>query len=365
MSGNTGKHKIKPELTKFRQDPKVAQWSKSLNDNTRPTYISQLFAVCTGLGLTGSQLLTEAETNPKALSISVKGYINGLKGKFSPNSIGFRLSTMNSYLDFHEVARLPLAGLKIKHARSQRHPALSWEVATRIISLVDSQYQPIFKLMLWSMDLERVVRLNKDSKRIAEIKKQLQDPDTDFVKIDVPEGRKGNPDPYYLLVPRDIAAYLPVLGAGGKPIAHKAAIWGAWRTGLRRSGLPIDRKHGAHNLRSCWKTEATKKSLPDELQEHQLGHMVDDLNYQRVQDDHLWVLEQFRKAWSIRELATKEELDARVKMLEDKLSTLTEDLQWPVVECVNCKHRERYSEIAGDYKCSKCGFKQYNPISQP
>ncbi|MGA3107862.1 MAG: hypothetical protein ABSD99_00170 [Candidatus Bathyarchaeia archaeon] len=323
----------KETFTEFKKDPKVSQWIKGLHPNSVSGYGSALFAICTGLELTGTEFLEEAEANPKALSIKVKSLIKSLNGSFSQITLGYRIAAMNNFLDFHEIERLPLAGLKIKRARPAVHPLLKWEDAERIISLAPEAYQPVYRLMLWGLDAERFIQLNQDRLRLKAIEQQLEDPHRDLVKITV-NGRKSNANPYYLLVPRTVASYLPVRKVKGQPIIGTHNIQAGWRTALLRAGLPFDKTHGAHNLRSCWLTEATRRGLDPVLREFQLGHQVDGLNYQRVMQDEVWVLEQHRKAWQIQPAATKQELkvlqeenkllkDTLIQQLVDRLTVLS------------------------------------------
>jgi hypothetical protein len=318
----------KEKLAEFKKDPKVKQWIQSLHPNSVSGYQSGLFAICKGLGLTGTQFLKEAETDPKGTSIKVKSLIKSLNGQFSQVTLGYRIAAMNNFLDFHETDRLPLAGLRIKRARPAVHPLLKWEDAEKIISLAPVAYQPVYRLMLWGIDAQRFVDLNQDKARLKAIKQQLEDPQKDFIKITV-NGRKSNANPYYLLVPRTVASYLPIRKVKGQPIIGKHNIQMNWRTALLRAGLPFDKTHGAHNLRSCWLTEATRRGLDPVLREFQLGHQVDGLNYQRVMQDEVWVLEQHRKAWQIQPAATKQELTTtkqQVTALQEENKLLKETL---------------------------------------
>jgi hypothetical protein len=321
-----GAHWIKPERTKFRSDAKVQEWLASLYPSTKVSYEYDLYRLCkVGLNLTGSQFLQAAEKEPKETSRKVKTYLKQVESKYNGMNAARCKAAMVSYLNFFEVA-LPLTGLKIRRGKSAPHPLLTWEDASRIISLVDSAYQPVFKLMQWSIDAERFILINNDQKILADVKQQLQDKAKEFIKITIPK-RKNNPNPYYILVPRELASYLPVRTVRNEPLKAKWNLHHQWRQALRKSGLPVDSKHGAHNLRSCWLTEATKRELQPELREFQLGHEVDGLNYQRIQQDDSYVLEQFHKAWAIKPSATKEGLEKKTNEIELIKGMLVESLQ--------------------------------------
>jgi hypothetical protein len=318
-----GAHWIKPERTNFRSDSKVQEWLASLYRSTKVSYESDLYRLCkVGLNLTGSQFLQAAESDPKEVSRKVKTYLKQIEQQYNGMNAARCKAAMVSFLNFYEVS-LPLTGLKLRRGRARPHPYLSWEEATRIISLTDASYQPVFKLMQWAIDAERFIEINNDEQTLNEIKEQLKDRKRDFVKINVAK-RKTNPNPYYILVPRELATYLPVRTVRNEPLKAKWNIHHQWRMALKRANLPVDGKHGAHNLRSCWLTEATKRGLDPVLREFQLGHEVDDLNYQRVSLDEKYVLDKFREAWqyTTAEVAvehqqhTIEDLQAQIKKLE-------------------------------------------------
>jgi hypothetical protein len=313
----TGEKLKKPELAKFVQDSKVSDWLKNLHPNSRSPYKSALFILCQGLNVTGSELLHQCETNAKEMSIRVKSLIKSLNGTVKQSTLAYRLAAMKNFLDFYEVEPLPLAGLRIKAGRAEAHPQLKWADAERIISLAPSAYQPVYRLMMWGLDAERFTQLNNDEKVLANVKEQLKDRDQPFIRIPAVNGRKGNASPYYVMVPRAVAEYLPIRKVKGRTNITKYSIQDNWRTALLRAGLPIDRKHGAHNLRSAWMDEATYRGLDAVLREFQLGHSVDPLNYSRVTKDLDWVMEQFVNAWRVKPTATKEELAARDQKIRE------------------------------------------------
>jgi hypothetical protein len=184
------------------------------------------------------------------------------------------------------------------------------------------------------MDAQRFIELNNDPERIKKIKEQLNEqPPKDLIKVDFDKGRHGNESPFYMLIPRELAQYLPVRTVRGEPEKRTTNIRANWAGALKAAGLPRDGAHGAHNLRSYWKTEATKRGLDEVLRQHQLGHTVDQLNYQRVMQDQKYVEGEFRKAWKIQPAATKEELtarDAKIEQLENKnlrLETRLDELE--------------------------------------
>jgi len=330
----SGSNLVNEELQQFRKDPKVKTWESSLHPKTKSGYTSNLYHIVrVGLGLTGSEFLRVAEQNPKETSIKVKANVKSLNGQLSNNTLLKRVASMQNFLDFFEVERLPLSGLRIKTIRAVPRPLLSWHEAERIIKLADAAYQPVYRFMLWGLDAERFVQLNTDKQALQEVKELLENPTNDFIEIPI-HRRKEQGGPYYILTPRELAENLPVRKIAATPIDNVWTIQFNWRVALKRAGYPTNKKYGAHNLRSYWKTEALKRGLPEELRQFQLGHTVDEMNYQRIFQDKKWVLEQFRKAWEIKPVATKEELEQRDKKIAElegvkgvTLQLLQEDIQ--------------------------------------
>jgi hypothetical protein len=178
--------------------------------------------------------------------------------------------------------------------------------------------------MLWGgLDDQRFVEINSDESRISIIKKQLDNQAAQWVKIDIPKGRKQSP-PYYVIVPRNVAALLPVLRANRKPVVSRQRLIIHWNTGLRRAGFEYKR-FGPHTLRSVFRSEATRRGLNPIIAEFQLGHRPDPLNYQRLNQDLKWVLSEFDKAWQTQQAATTDDLkerDGKIERLEDHLTEL-------------------------------------------
>ena len=312
------KFQVKPETEQFLKDPTVTQWISSLHPNTASAYKYTLFHLCKSLGVSPSEILQQAESNSKELGIKVKILLRNNPSKLEARKMK---SVLGNFLALHEL-ELPLTGLKLKHRRSPSHPLMQWEEAERVIELSDAEYRPAYKVMLYSaFDAERFIQVNNDPAILADVKRQVE-AGNDLVKITIKDGRKNNPDPYYVLFPREIAMLLPVR-AHGKPLDNKVNLWYNWRKAVRNAGYTVGghkSEYGAHNLRSVWQTEMTKRNLPGELREHQLGHVVDSLHYQRITSDEKYVLEQHRKAWKLTETASKQDLEA----LQTEMSQMRE-----------------------------------------
>jgi hypothetical protein len=330
--GKRGAGNISPEerqrLAVFREDKYWKEWKATLHKNNH--YESQLFGLLapTRLNLSPTQLVEQAKSPETVndLSKRVKIAFAQMKSEYDPATLRIFLSALRNFLALNELV-LPLIGFKIEIPRKVK-PFMSWNDAEKVISLSNLEYQNVFRVMLWGIDRERFIQLNKDKKRLDAIKTQLKDESRDWIKIMIPAGRKRSAA-FYLLIPRSAAELLPVLDQHGHPIVGGNNITRAWRNGLRRAGFDYE-QYGPHNLRSVWMSEATRRKLDPILREFQLGHTVDDRNYQRLTQDEKWVTEQFRQAWETQPLVTEDQLasrDARMQTLESENKDLKARLE--------------------------------------
>jgi integrase len=308
-------------LDDFRSDKFWKEWISTLHPNTRKSYESGLFTLLGTLELTPTQLIEQATNSEtqKDLSKRVKIVFTQLAQKYSYSARNSMFAGFKNFLALNDIA-LPLRGFKIKLERKVK-PLFTWDDAEKTISKASVEYQPVYRVMLWSaLDNERFVQLNRDQKRLAEITRQLGDEKRDWIRIDVPKGRKSSP-PFYTRVPGDIAELLPVLDQQGKPITNKNSIHYHCGNALKRAGFQFTH-FGPHNLRSAWTGEATKRKLEPVVREHQMGRVADSENYQRMQQDERWVIAEFWKAWATQETATTrdlEERDTKIEQLEAEL----------------------------------------------
>lgn len=299
-------------LASFRKDKYWIEWKSTINPRNT-SYESGLFLLLGKLCLTPTELIAEAQVPANGLSKKVKLAFAQFNGQYSPGARNVILSALRNFLRLNDI-ELPLIGFKI-HSFPVVKPFLSWSDAERIISKANPEYQDCYRLMIWGLDDQRFIELNTDVQRIQEIKRQMDDQASQWIRIDIPKGRKLSP-PYYLIVPRAVAVLLPVLRRNSEPIASKQRIIGHWNTAARRAGFTFKR-FGPHNLRSVFRSEATRRGLNPVIAEFQLGHQPDPLNYQRLNQDLKWVLGEFEKAWRTEPLVTESQLKSQTKQIED------------------------------------------------
>jgi len=277
------------------------------------------------LRLTPAELIERASSDnggTKQLSKDIKIVFAQLTSQYTAGSRNVALAALRAFLRFNEI-ELPLTGLRIQRFPTVK-PFLSWSEAERIISKTSPEYHDCYTVMLWGgLDDTRFLELNADSARIADVKKQLANEAAQWIKIDIPKGRKQSP-PYYVVVPRKVASLLPVLRADGKPVGSRQRLIIHWNVAVRRAGL-THKRFGPHTLRSAFKSEATRRGLNPVISEFQLGHRPDPLNYQRLNQDLKWVIGEFEKAWQAEPLVTESALgerDLKIEKLEGDIAAL-------------------------------------------
>lgn len=326
---------ISPEdhalLQRIRADEKYAKWRSSLKANTIRSYESGFFQVLKRLRLMPTELLEKVDKDPRTVSTDIKVLFAALEKEYAYAARNIQLAAFKNFIRLYELD-LPLIGFRLSGFNG-RKPTLTWSDAERIISLANAEYQPMFRFMLSSaLDPERFVLLNQDENRIKEIKAQLRDETRDWIRIEIPKGRKNSPS-FFVMVPRKIAELLPILDQEGKPVKSKQVMAYQWVIARNRAGFIGEKWKGvgAHRLRSVWTTEASRRKLDPILVEFQMGHNQRGSSgpYQRAYDDEAWVLQEFRRAWQnggqaaskqeMQNLAKEnEELRERLKKLESQ-----------------------------------------------
>jgi hypothetical protein len=273
------------------------------------------------LELNPSELLDAARTHNDDLDTQVMDVLKSqVTAHYSDGSKKLMVSSLRSFL-LRRKLKLELLGLRFKrfHARKE---LFRWSEAEKVIDCATPPWRNCYRVMLWStFDNQRFIDVNQDVERIAKVKKDLEDSTRQWIRIEVPDGRKQSP-PFTVTIPREVASLLPVLMNDGSPVRSRQLLIRHFRQALVRAGFGDRHRFGTHQLRSCWKSEATHRGLPSVISEAQLGHEVDALNYERMHDDSDWVLSEFSKAWSVPQAATTNELaDLRkeVQQLRDAI----------------------------------------------
>jgi len=178
----------------------------------------------------------------------------------------------------------------------------------------------------------------------------------DYVRVDL-RGRKAmkNVRPYYTILmgdaldelkkwmeerPRDAAAIFT--NQFGDPITKKA-IYTYWLRHMQSLGLVEagdDSSHrtgrNVHELRDVFRTQWEKSPAAGSVAEFALGHVVDELGYNKAHLDEAWVVREFRKAGPMLNILTSGRPYGRVDESEvDRLRRENEDLRRQLAENEN------------------------------
>lgn len=303
-------------LRRFREDPKLGVWKPSIRATSWKTLHYSMWRVLGNI-LPG-EFLQRLDSDPKTTKIWLKGRLTELAEQAGSTVAKHGLIALRNFAAYHEQP-FELNGYKISRESDRPRPEafLTWAQVEQIIEAAHPTYRPALEVMLWGgLDLHRFVQINNDPAMIESVKSQLSDPKRDHVTLDVLKGRKKG-DKFRVFLPRHIAEKLPLKGGRGPGnLRAKGNIQYAFREAARRLGL-YQLGLGVHELRDTFRTEATKRGLPEPLAEHQLGHR-DPLGYEKSFKDIDWALQHWRKFWYPEQTAIQSELE-RLRLENERL----------------------------------------------
>jgi integrase len=286
-------------------------WFKAISQNrTSNRYAYNLMLFMQGMDTTPEQFLANAESNPKALSITVKSYIGSLKSRAAARS---QFAALRSFIAFHE-APIPLNGLKVRVPRTRKKPYLAWHDAEKIIIESRPPYRDVFRFLLWSgLGLDELNEIQSSAEIQKHIEAQRKNSKT-YIRIDL-RPRKSNIDSYFALVPKQYVPTFPILttdygNRGKQPVSSIDAEMN-WTRARRRAGIE-ELGLGPHTLRSSFRSECGRLGVADAVAESQMGHgSREKYGYSRETTDETYVVSELSKLWTATTPVTTEELLAR------------------------------------------------------
>lgn len=309
---------VNERIQAFVQIPEISAWHRTvdLKPRSRENYSLRLMQLFDRMQLSPAQFLKDCDSNRK----QVLGRIKLALGEVREHSASIahqQRAALVSFVGFYQDQfDEPLAiNYKVKLRRVRMKKGLTFPEAEKIIAECSHPYREIFKFLLWSgMDQSTFAYINSNSKIIADIRNQLDDPTRDYVRIDLPP-RKSNVDVYFVMVPKfafeNLA--LPVSTRthklrngdmkGGNPISpmklKKRWSYAAKKAKLWYIGM------GAHHLRSAYHTQAVRANVDDRMLLFHLGKGGDKFGYVRPEEQG--VVRELRKLWKYTQPATTPE----------------------------------------------------------
>jgi polyhydroxyalkanoate synthesis regulator phasin len=341
---------------KVEKSPTVANWLGRLGEGSRRSRIYE-FGYFMGwvaenggkfAGMTPDELITyqKAATNSNQYDVldMVQRYVQGFNGRLGTKKL--KVGMIRSFF-LHNRAPLPQdPSFNLRGDRPPVFGELKPEEIKAVVLSSRPMYQAIFLCMLeGAMDQESLLYWSTNG--LAELREDLEK-GSGVIKVKLP-GRKSmrNERPFYTLIggdakralekwmserPRDGGDSIFIDQFGG-PLA-KSSVKLYWRNHMRRIGLiptgkPMTERFGKslHELRDTFRTQWSLSGAAPHIGEYLMGHVVDDLGYDKSPNNEAYVLSQYRKALpylnvmssSVAHGLTSEE---RVRELEEELERI-------------------------------------------
>lgn len=293
------------------EDDPVDLWLSGIGKvNTRTTYEICLRKLMQLMHMDGSRLAQEAESNVGMLWLRAKSTAT-TKIK-SPVERNTALYALRSFLRAigREAPNTPL-----EKAHPQKKVYFTWQDAEKLINVAEPPYNIIFRLLrdcAWG--ITEFLKFNTESSWHAIGTFLQENPTAEYYRHDF-DFRKGNPRPYYTLIPagilREILESKTVLPLGTprkKPLQlssyknSKTYIETAFKRALEKSGFtapkPFPDNPSPHDFRDAWATQAEDRELAPAAQKFVMGHTVDPLNYNKCYNNEAWMWKQLRKIFA-------------------------------------------------------------------
>jgi len=244
----------------------------------------------------------------------IQRYINEIKGTY--NSKDTKYSTLRSFF-MHNLAELPRdRSYTIRNFEERNRGDLEPAEIRDVILSCNTTYQAIFTCMFQGgMDRESFEYWNVHG--WSDLEKALKEKH-DIIRIDLP-GRKHNrgKEPFYTLIGKDaiekIKQYLLerpdddsaiFFDQFNNPI-NKTAVYYYWLRHVKKLGIVEEEENGdsstrygknPHEIRDVFRTIWEKSPASGSVAEFLMGHIVDDLGYNKAYRDEEWVKEEYSKA---------------------------------------------------------------------
>jgi len=317
----------------------VDRWLGHVARSTAFHYRTVLDGFCRALNVSPDVLLDEARGDGYFALDLVQDYVQARQG--TKNYKEYLYNVLQSFFIANRCA-LPRDKFRIRGDKIPVVPRLTVE-DVRSIALMAGLRDRSMIMCGWAglMGCGELAYMNT---QWESVKKQF---DNDLIRIDFPQGRKGNMMPYYALIGGDALTVLreyveKVRGSGDGYIwetkfhtpVTRPVYQSAWRTLTVRLMLrPARGQYGSrygvniHEMRDLARSVWHKSGADKDVAEFLMGHVVDRNKYDKIYNlDPEWVREEYRKALPYLNLisgeAANRQQQDKVRMLEERLAKL-------------------------------------------
>jgi len=319
----------------------VQHWLDSVAPSTRKPYRYVLDEFCSAYEVEADVLLDEAKGDGYAMLDLLQDYVRA-----KPGTRSYKAYVYNVLQSFFLANRsaLPRDKFRIRGDKLPAVPRLTIE-NVRAIALMAGLRDRSMILCGWAglMGCGELLHMNE---QWLNVRKQLND---DLIRVDFPQGRKGNLLPYYSFIGGDALEALREYVEKTRPPKNDRYIWltqyggpisrmsyqSAWHTLTVRLALrpakrgPYGSRYGfnIHEMRDLARSIWHKSGADKDVAEFLMGHVVDRNKYDKIYTlDPEWVKNEYRKALPYlniisSETATKEQQE-ELQFLRDKINRI-------------------------------------------
>jgi hypothetical protein len=266
--------------------------------------------------------------------------------KFRPHIAHMMIFALRRFLYDNGASNLPdVRENKPEQVKPQIH--MKYQDAVQVVAACSRPYNLVFELMLATGLGLREFCIFNTAENWENIKTYLaSNPQAEYYRFDF-TGRKRNKLQWYSLIPvtilRKIIANTPVpisanyaliQDPSGKNIKGKGValnmerynsvriyLEAAFDTGLHRAPVKVKGKPSPHELRDVYRTRAHRIGVDGKIAEFSMGHQIDKLQYDKIDEDEAYVWSELKK---LQEPAAATE--SEVAVLRNELVQTKEEL---------------------------------------
>jgi integrase len=343
------------------------RWVKSLKPETGKVYGRYARRVFTAMNLTPDEALEkvkqEASTNRWDTYSDLLNTVQLTEhGRYQATY------AVRSFLFFGGLMMLPPTRISEPELVKER-TRLSWDEALAICAAASKPYNLAFKMMLhcgWGSG--EFLRFNV-AQNWERIKTQLVNGNgQEYVRIEMPRGRKKNRSPFYSLIPvglvKEVLAsgiQIPFTASHGYALdenhkrinkvagisldmAHhdsaRLYLEKAFATALKRAPITVAGKPTPHELRDTFRTHAHHTQCDEDVANFAMGHEIDPDRYDKICEDEAYVWKNLKKLYGPSP-AQIDEVAEENKQLKERLKKLEQVDIWDLI----FKNPEKLSDL--------------------
>ena len=279
--------------------------------------------------------------------------INATATGFTERTRYNAIYALRSFLTKNGVMILPPTKLE-QPERVKERTRLSWEDALAVCAAASKPYNLALKMMLhcgWGSGEFLKFNTAENWEQIRSTLAKMNG--EEYVRIEMPKGRKRNRSPFYTLIPRallqevvDSKIPLPISTSHGYAMENgkrKNAINGvlldmnhhhssrlylerAFTTALKRAPITVkgNGKPSPHELRDTFRTQAGHVKCEPDVANFAMGHEIDPYQYNKIYEDEKFMWTELKKIYGPQPALIGEVADEN-KALRQRMSDLEKD----------------------------------------